>query len=650
VSQAAPSDGHRPLARPSRGRWPVLLAGFIALSAGALLLTALAIACLHALLVDPAAQVSLRILPPAILLLAVALALLRATGDSLGAQRVLASGTLAAVSLISAVALLVAPASLGVAGEGPFERSLLIAAVVGLAGSPLLIVLLRRERQLRAWLAVPVGSAEFATRGEVLVLVIIVAGFALIVIRIIAVGMIFGFDESIYALTTRWWIAGTPNTGWASHRSPGISILGAVPLALGASEAAFRTIGLLSGVGALLLAWRLGRRLAGPTAGLVAALAIACIPDLQLNAALFLTDVPSAALILLLALLAWRRFEGGAGDAGLLLLAPVAATAFYVRYGASLPILFIALAALLIWPRRIAAMWRRVLLTAALLLVLLIPHFVEATAINGSPWSIALSARNLAAPDYPGQALGVYLGGFFSFVAGPVAGAVAAAGLIGLIWHLVGVRRWDATLRARLFLVVPALAVGLLLGEVALAQTRYIYVPLMLLAIAGGIALADGMRRLPSTLRGRVATLGVGIGLVVMLNGGADVVRTQQAYAPEQRWVIEAAHVIRDDALARDPGADRPDCSVLSYLVPAITWYSGCATYHFSLPPVAGREALLTGPNRYLMLVTGHTERQPQGALLQQYLDLVEPQPFATVNGLDGRIAARIYRFRSSSP
>jgi hypothetical protein len=625
-----------------------IVGGLLAASAGALLTAALAIACLIALLLDPAGQPSLRVLPVAAVLLAAGWLIMLAVDAQPAAMAPLAGGVLAGVSLITAAALLVAPAFIGVAGEGPFQRALLIAAAVGLVASPLLVLLLRRQAEVRAWLATPVRSVAIGSRGELLLVALIVGAFALIVIRVIAIGMMFGFDESIYALTTRWWVAGTPNTGWASHRSPGISILGVVPLALGASEAAFRTIGLLFGVAALLVAWRLGRRLGGPAAGVVAALAIACIPDLQLNASLFLTDVPSAALILLLALLAWRRFEEGTSAGGVLLLAPVAAAAFYVRYGASLPILFIALAAIVVWPQRVAARWREILLTACVLLLLLIPHLVEATLINGRPWAIALGARNLAAPDYPGQALNTYLGGFFSYVAGPIAGIAAVAGIVGLLWRFVALRRWDRLARGYLFLILPALGVGLLLGEVALAQTRYIYVPLMLLAVAGAIAIVHVWRAMPFSVRTGAGTLGVGIGLVVMLSVGAGVVRAQQAYAPGQRWVIAAAQAIRDDALAREPGANAATCSVLSYLVPEITWYSGCATYHFSLPPVAGRETLLTGANRYLMLVTGHAERQPQGALLQQYLDLVEPQPFATVNGADGKVAARLYRFRAA--
>lgn len=627
-----------------------MVAGLAMVGAGALLTVALAIAYLLALLLDPNAQPSLYVLLPAVLLLAGGWLALLATGASVARSAALPGVVLAAVSLIAGAGVLIAPATAGVPGQGPFERALLIAAVIGLLGSPLLVLLLPREAALRAWLAAPAGTATLGSRGEVLLLGVIVVAFAVIVMRVIAIGMIFGFDESIYATTTRWWFAGGPNTGWASHRSPGISILGVLPLVLGGSEAAFRTIGLLFGVAALLLAWRFGRRLAGPAAGLIAALAIACIADLQLNASMFLTDVPSSALILLLALLVWRRFEGASSARSLLLLAPVAAAAFYVRYGASLPILFLAVAALLVWPRRIAGMWRSVLLTGVVLLVLLVPHFVEATLIGGRPWSIALSARNLAAPDYPGQALDVYTTGFFSYVAGPVAGAVAAAGLIGLVWRLVVVRRWDRVLRGYLFLVLPALAVGLLLGEVALAQTRYIYVPLMLLAIAGGVAVARAWRALPSALRTGVAAITLSTGLVVMLNVGADVVRAQAAYAPSQRWVIDAAHVIRDDALAHDPEGDDPHCAVLSYLVPRITWYSGCATYHFALPAVAGRERLLAAPNRYLVLVSGDRERQPHGEVLQQYLDLVEPEPFATVNGSDGRIAARIYRFRADAP
>jgi hypothetical protein len=628
--------------------------GLAAISAGGLAIGALVVASLGDLLSGATRQISLTALGPGALLCAAGWILLTRGGTIVSrTSPVLAGAVLAGVSLLAGAGVLATRvAGLGAAGIGPFEQALLAAALLGLLGSPLLVLLLRRGERLAIWLATPVAQRAAVSRGELLLLLVILALFALIVIRLIAIRMILGFDESIYALTTRSWVAGTPNTGWAPHRSPGISILGLIPWALGGADAAFRVIGLLFGLGGLIVAWAIGRQVAGPAAGLLGALAIACIPDLQLNAGFFLTDVPSTALILLLVLMTWRAFEDrnaerGAPTRGLLLLAPVAAAAFYVRYGASLPIVFVAVAALLVWPRRAAASWLGLLLSCALLGVLLLPHLVEATRLLGSPWAIALSARNLAAPDYPGQALGAYLRDFFSTVAGPFAGTLAIAGPLALLWRVVSRRRWDRLTRAYLFLLLPAVAVALILGEVALAQTRYIYVPLALLAIAGAVAVAEALRGLRGQLRFPVVGLAIAVGIVILLGSGAGTVAGQAAYAPGQRYLIEAAELIRADALRQDPDSTEPHCAVLVYLVPEVTWYSGCAAYGFSSPPISGREELLRAPLRYLLLQSGNPDRQPQGALLDYYLGLVEPQPFATVANARGEIAARIYRFRA---
>lgn len=602
-------------------------------------------------LVSLGPSLPLRLLVGAPVLLAVGLVLLAMVGrrlrlTDLGRPTVAA---LAAISLLVGVAL---PLSwlAGLSHDvGLFEVCLLVAAVLGVLVS--LALAASAPGPVTAWLLRP--SVAGASRGELLLLAAVLLLFAAIVVRLIVASPVMGFDESIYALTSRWWVSGTPNTGWSAHRSPGLSLLGIVAVPFAPAEAPFRLFGLVFGIGALVGTWRLGRELAGPAAGVAAALAVATIPDLQLNAGAFLTDVPSAALMILLMLLTWRRLEGGAdadvAGRGLLLLAPVAAITFYVRYGAAVPIVLLVATVLLLWPRNILRRWPAVLATAALLLVLLAPHMILATSLLGAPWTIALSARNLAAPAYLGQALQVYLSQFFTTVAGPIAGALAVAGIAGGAFHFLAWRRIDRLSRAYLFVLLPALSVGLLLGLVTLAQTRYIYVSLILLAVAGGLAIAPLWQRLPSLPRVAIGTLAFVTLAIAMLNAGTTMVAVQAAYARTQRDLVIASERIRADALAASPDG-RLDCSVLAYPVPEVTWYSGCATFHFGYPAEPGRDALLSGRQRYLMLLSGTTIRQPQGTMLDGYLRLVEPTPFATVSDqAAGGVAIRIYRFRTAT-
>jgi hypothetical protein len=616
----------------------------VALMTAGAIAASVALAGSIAVVIQPSAQLLTRLAVPGVIGLASGLLLWHLSahwGHPIRPRLALvAASTMGAVAVAVIAAVLLAdrldlvPSAPGL---GPVAWGLLISAAGVIAATPAAVAAVRHAPRARDWWQRPLpGQAALASRGELVLLVGVLAFFALPVIRLIAIGQTFGFDEAIYALTARSWVEGTPNTGWSTHRSPGISVLG-IPALAAPSEAAFRTIGLLFGLGALIAAWRLGRRLAGPGAGLLAAFVIATIPELQLNTGLFLTDVPSAAILLVLMVVAWTALEQDPSPRRLMWLAPIAAAAFYVRYGAAVPIAFIAATIVLLWPARLLAAWRYTLATAILLLLLLLPHFIPATFITGTPWGVAMGARGLAAPDYLGQALEGYVRQFPSGLAGPIAGIFMTLGILAWPARLLA-SGWRAReSRALTFLVLPALAIGTLLGLVTLAQTRYIFLPLMLLCIAGAVAAVSLASTLGAAWR-RAATVALLLSVTVVgLDGSSDMVARQAAYAPTQWKVIDAAVAIREDAAG--------GCSVLSYAVPHVTWYSGCETYHFGFPPVAGRERLLEGEHRYLLLFLGARERQPSGALLEEYLALAEPEPFAVIiDHVSGEPGAVVYR------
>ena len=87
------------------------------------------------------------------------------------------------------------------------------------------------------------------------------------------------------------------------------------------------------------MAWALARMLWGPLAAIVALLTIVGSPVVIAEIALFHTDLPAAGLLLALMLLVWYEFERRPEPSRLLIAAaPLAALAFYVRYGSILPI------------------------------------------------------------------------------------------------------------------------------------------------------------------------------------------------------------------------------------------------------------------------------------------------------------------------
>lgn len=477
--------------------------------------------------------------------------------------------------------------------------------------------------------------------------------FGAFAVRHVAIGGLMSWDEAVYALTARHWLEGTPITGWALHRSPGMPVLGLLSLLVAESDAAMRAWGVLFGVGLVVVTWAVARRAAGPLAGLLAAGAVATVGDLHADAARYLTDVPATALLLgLVGVILWQLDRPDGPGRGLLLASVVAALAFYVRYGASVAIVLVGLTALVAWWDRFRARPWLAVAAVALLVLLLVPHVVPAVREGGTPWAIALSARNLASPAYPGEALGTYLGIFTGRLAGPVAAALAWLAVIGWGVSLVDLavrRRIRRGTRVLTLLVVPALVQGLLLGVVALPQTRYVFFPIVLLVLAGAIVLvaaasAIGRRLRIESDRRLVAALGglavVGL-LVAAAWGGVPRVGSAARASVSQLDVLDIAAAIRDDA-------DGRSCAVLTYFVPDVTWYSGCAGYNFGVPPRTGRESLLTEQRRYLLLFTGDAGGlQPSGDARAYYVGLADGPPIATVSDRgSGKPAAEIYRLR----
>jgi hypothetical protein len=323
---------------------------------------------------------------------------------------------------------------------------------------------------------------------------------------------------------------------------------------------------------------------------------------------------------------------------GLLWLAPIAAAAFYVRYGASVPILLVAITAAILWHRKLWAAWRLSLATVGLLLLLLLPHLVQSTLTTGSPWGIARMAQSLAASGSPARTLLTYLGLIPAGFAGVVGGVLIILALAA--WPVL-VRRseWrDPAARGHTFIMLPAVGQILLLGLVAMAGIRYVLLPIMLLVIAGSVVAVRLAHRLIEPSRRAMAAAVVIAAVVIGLGTAAVEVRGRSAHAPTQYDIIDAAHLIRDDA-GGEP------CSILGYPPPQITWYSGCATHHFGFPPVAGQEGALDTARRYLILDMGGSDRYPSGALRAEYRSLADGGPIATVNDrVSGAPALEIYR------
>jgi hypothetical protein len=557
-----------------------------------------------------------------------------------GARRLVPAAAAAAV-LVLVVSLGAELLGLGRSGVGRLQLMLGGGAVVALGVTPWIPGWLAR---LSAWRP-PVSWADVMERWlpiarigrvEGVFLGVLAALFAWVLVEMVGAKAPLGHDESAYALAARSWLEGTPRTGFDPHRGPALPALAVVVMTLTRSELALRGLDLLFALGGLVAVWALGRAIFSPAAGLVAAGALASAHTVQRRSAEFLTDVPAAVLLTVVALLLWQELEGRRRPGWRLLLAAVlAAGAFYLRYGSALPITLLAVTVLLIWGRRLSTWWHWGLAGGLVLVALLIPHLVAATRMFGQPWGILAYTGRVAGRQYLGQGLVDYVRWFPLQLAGPVAAAVMTAGLGWGAWLWTRSGEGQAR-RALAFLLFPAIAQVVLLGIVAHAEPRFVFFAIMLAVTAGGGAIARFLGGLELRTGVTLLLLGGMLYLAAFAAGSEGVVAGQRARAEGLQVLVDAARVIQDHSDS--------SCTVLTSYTPQITWYTGCSSRTFSSTPpeTVGR---LTDGDAYLLLFE-RGKRQPEGAELRSYLERAEADPLAELpdEGTLGR--GVIYRLR----
>lgn len=478
------------------------------------------------------------------------------------------------------------------------------------------------------------------TPAEVCALVGLLAVFAATVGWLLAAERALSHDEAAYAIQARSWLRDMAETGVAVHRAPAASVLALPVLLFTTTEGLLRVVGLLSALGGLVTVWWLGRMLAGRATGLLAPLFAASVPLVQEHAQYLLTDLPNAVLLVLCVAVLWRELEVKPRPSwGLLAVAPLAALAFYFRYGTPLALVVIAAVTVLVWA---PTLWRartKVGATAGLFLVLLVPHFARSVAQFGSPLErmlqvtggqvvagdyflgsglVELARRLVAEPD------GLVL--LVLFVVGLGAGGLGAVRGMAKRGPDRQVRAWAlASGTAGLYVLAMALSIE--------PNLRYFMFAVLLCCVAAAKAVVN--------MRGWAARFGTPLGVAVVVvavlasvGAGSGAFGYRLAHRYENVDEVNSIRAAGRDINAAADGS----CSILSSYVPHLTWYANCQTYAFGWgfkpPPQPGRELLLHGDARFMYLYRGG-KRQPEGELLDYYLSRARPEPFAVYPGPD---------------
>lgn len=432
---------------------------------------------------------------------------------------------------------------------------------------------------------------------------------AVMLFRIAAGGGILGHDEAAYALKARSWLEGTPDTGWSLHRAPGMSVVAASVLPLSQEPVALRSVAIAFSLGTVAAVWWLGRLVGSARVGLLAAAVFAVAPSFFHRGAEFLTDLPAAGLLVVVAGLLWRWLAQSApSDRDLYTAAAVGALAVYVRYQSVLSLGLLALAAVVTHPRHLRV--RGIIGAAAIAVALLAPHLAYAVTVTGAPWGIVTLTAAAGGGAVPGGGISDYARDFPDLLAGQLG---AAAMVAAVVWG------WRSRGRDRQlagFLLLPALGQLLVLGFVAPGEPRFAFFPVALLTVAGAKAAWDWADSLPAPRR-RAGLAAVAVAALSSLAfHGVRMEINASSRAASLAPLAVAAEVIRAEAGAA--------CEIVTGLEPQMTWLTGCATRPFP----EDTADLVTAGNEvvYLVLAEGGP-RQPQGEALAAYLALTEGDP-----------------------
>lgn len=452
-----------------------------------------------------------------------------------------------------------------------------------------------------------------------------------VLVPLVIDGGTLGHDEAAYGVKAKQWLYDTPGSGWSPHRGIAMSLYGYLVLDAGGGEAGLRLIGLLGVLTLAVAVWLLANRLAGARVAAVSSLAVVAGPAMLRRSTEYLSDIPSAALLVVCAWIVWCELgERDAPSYRLLWVLAPAWLAFYLRYQSALSLGLIGLIAAILWWPKIRSRPGPVITLIGIGLIGLIPHFIQSVDLRGSPWGILTFTGDIAGRAFIGEGLVDYardglwpLAGFV----GPLAVAGSVAGLVGY-WKLEMVRV------RLLFLMVPAVLQVLALGLLSHGEPRFVFFPLALIVIAATIAVERWARE-----RSRSWAPAVAAAMAVLVVGSfaissVDARRSVANRADRNRTIEESALLVAAEA-------SEDACSVLTTFSPQMTYYSECETDTFR-PSVEPSVAVadLPGEHRFMALLENGL-RQPEGDRLAAYQALTTGPP--TV--VEGVLDVEVYRF-----
>jgi len=437
------------------------------------------------------------------------------------------------------------------------------------------------------------------------------------------IGSPLGHDEAQYALGGAR-LLGHDVSAFPLHRPIGMQLLAAPGVWAGGGELAFRLVAIASTLAFLGAAWWYARRVHGAQVARWTLAVIATSFAILRRSAELLPDAPAAALVLVFAAVLVGGLSASSDPARrwrLAWLGPIAAAAFYLRYGSISILGALSLSAAIVWRAQLRANLGPLLAAIALAALGAIPHVLLSLDATGSALGVLRLARFAAGRAYTGEGLVFYATWWWLWM-GPLAAVCVAVGL-----GAGGARRDPRATFAALGALIALVALGL----DAHGEARFVIVLEVVLAAAGVDAIIARVRPMP-----RLATAALRLCLVgSVAAAGVGVSRAGRTF----EVAVRAGTEIRR-------AADGARCRVLSGQWTQLEWYSGCAG--IVIPDAITADGL-AGASTFLVWFDDG-RRQPPSALagVRQHRSGVRAEKIAHVADDDGYWGgADVYRLEA---
>ncbi|MFE7931260.1 glycosyltransferase [Streptomyces sp. NPDC057456] len=414
-----------------------------------------------------------------------------------------------------------------------------------------------------------------------------------------------GHEEAVYANKARSWADGAPDAGWGPYRPVGLPALGRLALGVHDGVGSLRVVALLLTLFTLTTTYMVAARWTTPRRAVVVVLLLLSGLGFLRRLPEFLNDIGTTGLLLIVVFLLTRAQEVRHSRA-LPLAATVAVGAFYLRYGSVGNLLAISLAALFAYgPRAWLAQGRRLAAALAIFGLGLLPHFVQATQVTGSPLGLILWAGSQANRAYVGDGLVYYLAIFPYRLAGDLGAVVMTSGLLLAVRALRGKDCGSGLAARHVFLGSASVAVFVVLGLATDGEPRFVYLPVVLLTVLGVESLAQltGRRNRDRGLLAAVAGL-----------AGVTIAATTQAVAHSA--MPGPDRLSRSTVPVAQRLASNEPCLLVTGYEPETGWYSGCNAVTYA----QYRRMTPSSEEQVTLILFEHGRLQPDSTTLSRLI------------------------------